>query len=350
MKYYPKLVKATVCLFFVLLSLPVFSQGVEKGSWSLVVIPDTQNYVKNAEYQGILELMNGWIAKNKDLYNVVAALHVGDIVDANNLQTVVRGTNQTGTQQWHAASTAFQRLDGVVPYIMALGNHDYGTTNGTARTTRFNEFFPKDRNPLMEKHLIEMGENASGEKTMENAAFVFPLPNGKTLLIVTLEFAPSDLAIRWAKSVFNQEQYRDALGVVLTHTYIYANGNRILKENYPMPDVNYGEALWKNLIYPSSNIRLVICGHIGNKEFVGSTAYSSDTNVAGKKVSQILFDTQFIGDNGGDGWLRILEFTADGDNVKAKTFSPLFDISPTTRHAAWEKSSFNEYEFTINLE
>ena len=28
-----------------------------------------------------------------------------------------------------------------------------------------------------------------------------------------------------------------------------------------MQDVNYAEALWQKLVYPSDNIKLVICGH-----------------------------------------------------------------------------------------
>jgi len=52
--------------------------------------------------------------------------------------------------------------------------------------------------------------------------------------------------------------------------------------------------------------------------------------------------------NGGDGWLRILEFSPDGKTVKVKTFSPLFAISPTSQPNAWKKDARNE--FTMKLD
>jgi len=66
-----------------------------------------------------------------------------------------------------------------------------------------------------------------------------------------------------------------------------------------------------------------------------------------------LFDAQSMGGghregNGGDGWLRILEFMPDGKTVKVKTFSPLFAASPSTRHLAWKKDERNEYVFKFD--
>ena len=93
---------------------------------------------------------------------------------------------------------------------------------------------------------------------------------------------------------------------------------------------------------PSSNIEMVLCGHISGE------GYKCDENKVGKSVHQILFDAQSMGGghrygNGGDGWLRILEFFPDGKTVKVKTFSPLFGISPTTRPYAWKKDARNEF-------
>ena len=76
-----------------------------------------------------------------------------------------------------------------------------------------------------------------------------------------------------------------------------------------------------------------------------------DKNIAGKSVAQMAFNTQAIGGgfhgSGGDGWLRLLEFLPDGKTVKATTFSPLFAISPSTRHLAWMRDARNEFTFTI---
>jgi hypothetical protein len=52
--------------------------------------------------------------------------------------------------------------------------------------------------------------------------------------------------------------------------------------------------------------------------------------------------------NGGDGWLRYLEFLPDGKTVKVKTFSPLFAISPATQKLAYKKEKNQEFEFTLD--
>ncbi|GHT77103.1 hypothetical protein AGMMS50262_17270 [Bacteroidia bacterium] len=65
----------------------------------------------------------------------------------------------------------------------------------------------------------------------------------------------------------------------------------------------------------------------------------------------MVFNAQALGGgwsgNGGDGWLRILEFLPDGKTVKVKTFSPLFAASPTTQQFAWRTKPYDEFTFTL---
>ena len=51
--------------------------------------------------------------------------------------------------------------------------------------------------------------------------------------------------------------------------------------------------------------------------------------------------------NGGDGWLRILEFLPDGQTIKVNTYSPLFGISPTTKHLAHRTAPFDQFDMVI---
>ena len=70
-------------------------------------------------------------------------------------------------------------------------------------------------------------------------------------------------------------------------------------------------------------------------------------NAAGLPVHQILFDTQALGGgwngNGGDGWIQLLHFSADGKTIGVKSISTLFDFSPTTRYLAEEKAPWARY-------
>lgn len=88
-----------------------------------------------------------------------------------------------------------------------------------------------------------------------------------------------------------------------------------------------GKAIWDKLLYPSSNIRMLICGHYCLvDDFCHNVGRRIDKNIAGKSVCQMMFNAQTAGGgwhgNGGDGWLRILEFMPDGKTIKVKTYSP----------------------------
>jgi hypothetical protein len=80
--------------------------------------------------------------------------------------------------------------------------------------------------------------------------------------------------------------------------------------------------------------------------------FQTDSNSADKKVQQMVFNAQTLGGgcmgNGGDSWLRILEFMPDNKTVKVKTFSPFFAISPTTREHAWRTAVFDGFSFEID--
>jgi hypothetical protein len=51
--------------------------------------------------------------------------------------------------------------------------------------------------------------------------------------------------------------------------------------------------------------------------------------------------------NGGDGWLRILEFLPDGQTIQIKTYSPLFGFSPSTKGMAWRKEKYDQFNIVI---
>jgi hypothetical protein len=120
-----------------------------------------------------------------------------------------------------------------------------------------------------------------------------------------------------------------------------------------LPGPNYGAAIWKKLVQPSKNILMVLSGHIGEEHDARAhLAFRTDVNVAGRKVQQMTFNAQALGGgwhgNGGDGWLRILEFLPDGKTIQVKTFSPLFAISPTTWQYAWRTEPYDEFTFTLD--
>jgi hypothetical protein len=158
--------------------------------------------------------------------------------------------------------------------------------------------------------------------------------------------------LSWATQLIEKPVYQKHTVVILTHSYLNSKNQRPVKENYVV-DGNFGEAIWQKLVAPSKNIELVLSGHIGAPDnFREHVGFRTDKNAAGKTVNQMVFNAQALGGgwhgNGGDGWLRILEFLPDDKTVKVKTFSPLFAISPTTQQYAWRKDSFDEFTFRFD--
>lgn len=338
----------------------------QEKSWSVIMVPDIQNYVKWNRNQPLLDLMMAWIEDNIDTLNIKMVVGVGDLVENNEKITTDYDGDQTTQQQWKAAARAFGRLDGKVPYVAATGNHDYSIDRQGNRSSRYQEFFYAEKNVLNQKILVQNSRNENGQPTLENSAYELKNLNGKDYLFLTVEYGPRDSVLTWAKKVAAMSQYKNHRVVLATHNYLSQkdqhtsgeikwlfwepyNVDNMIQKSAPvkMPFANNGLQIWQKLVQPASNIELVLCGHISGE------GYRTDKNAAGKTVHQILFDAQSMGGghrdgNGGDGWLRVLEFMPDGKTVKIKTFSPFFGASPATRKLAWKKDARNEYQIKFD--
>ena len=98
--------------------------------YSIVVLPDTQYYSSN--YPDFFDAQTAWIVSEHAAGNVAFVLHEGDIVD-----------DDVATQ-WSRAYNSLHMLDGVVPYVLSAGNHDYccGGWPGDRTMTMINAYFP----------------------------------------------------------------------------------------------------------------------------------------------------------------------------------------------------------------
>lgn len=359
-----------IILFFVLLFASSFSSAQSSyqkpalennKSFTVIMVPDIQNYVKWGTNQPVLDLMSAWIEKNVDSLNIKMVLGMGDLVNNNEKIMNDYDGDQTSDQQWKAAARFFDRFNGKVPYMAATGNHDYSIDREGKRTSRYNEFFPVEKNYLNQKYLVQNARDEQGQQTLANSALELKGLNGKDYLFLTVEFAARDTVLTWAKKVAAMPEYKNHRVIMSTHSYLSAKDdlgeaevtwlywepyrvNDMIQKSprIKLPSANSGKQMWEKLVKPSSNIEMVLSGHYSGE------GYKSDQNNKGKTVHQIMFDAQSMGGggrigNGGDGWLRILEFFPDNKTVKVRTFSPLFGISPTSQPNAWKKDARNEY-------
>lgn len=276
------------------------SSVADRGPFTIVMLPDTQRYSESRP--DLFFVQTDWIRKNRDKENIVFVTHVGDLVQNRSKKP----------SEWKTADEAMAVLDGVVPYGVAIGNHDYDSDDGVKKgvATMYLQYFnPEQRfkgrpgyggaspNGLNSYHLLSAG--------------------GIDLIMLFLEVEAPDDALAWASSVL--EKYPTCAAIVSIHTYMKhsgRDGGRETKREY-RKDGNAGEDIWQKFIRRQPQVFMVLCGHVG-----GLCEYrQTSRNDAGADVLEMLADYQKR-ENGGDGWLRLIRFVPLSREIQVRTYSP----------------------------
>jgi hypothetical protein len=284
--------------------------------FTIVALPDTQFY--SSTYPQIFAAQTQWIADHVQDQNIKLVAGLGDIVDSGG-----------SLAQWQNADAAVRLLQGKVPYMMAIGNHDYDKNNPAGRTgssKNFNSFFGPARyiGASWYKGNFPAGsnENFYGALTI----------NGRNYLIVVIEFAPRDTSLAWAEGLIKANPDKDV--IIITHMFTYADNTRISQcdENsagsFGVGQDNNGEDMWWKLVRNYSNIHLVLSGHVVEGD---GTGRRMDLGANGNLVNQILSDYQ-SDPLGGSGYLRLIRISPSLNRVSVSTYSPYLDAFKTDDH------------------
>lgn len=286
-------------------------------SFTVVVLPDTQMYA--LEHPALFDAQTSWIAAQRDARNIRMVAHVGDVVEHGDQ-----------VPQWMVARGALQRLDGAVPYAIAIGNHDYWIRE-RARETIINDHLPPQTFTAMPGFGGFFSDGVVG-----NSYHLFELGDQPWLLLA-LEFGPRKAVLDWASEVLSQ--HSDRLAIIATHAYLYDDSSRydweergddqkwnphIYQRIYGGIDteehVNDGEFMWETLVSRHDNLRLVVSGHVLDR----GLGFLTSTGDGGNPVHQILANYQHQA-NGGDGFLRLLEVHPGARAIHVQTYSPALD-------------------------
>lgn len=301
-----------------------------RGTWSLVVLPDTQKYV--AFHPEIVYAQTRWIVENARAFDIRGVLHMGDITDDNS------------DAQWEIAAEALHDLDGHVPYVLVPGNHDYGLGGEAGdRTTQLNTRFP-----FAEYSAMPTFEESFEPGRIDSHAQILETPMGEWL-VVALEFGPRDQVIAWADGVLSRHATLPA--ILITHAHTYSDDTRYDKPerpdqewspyDYPLASleggVNDGREIYDALVVPHENVRFVLSGHVLNDGLGRVTS----TRPSGVEVDEILQNYQ-MNRLGGEGYLRLYEFSADGRHVDVRSYSPYLN--------EFKVDAANEFRIELGLE
>jgi hypothetical protein len=303
--------------FAVVLAIPasVFAEenATAQQSFTVVLLPDTQFYSEKYPETYISQTL--WIRERLKQDNIKFAIHLGDIVQTS-----------TKKPEWENANQAMRLLDGVVPYSMVPGNHDMVLKSRD--TTLYNEYFSPTRFVDRTWYGGHMGEANDNN-------YCFFESHGMKFMVLSLEFAPRDETLQWAADV--TRRHGDHRVIVATHCYMRPKGRDTSGATPYKIAGNSGEQMWQKFIRKQPNIFLVVSGH------VLGVGLQKSVNDAGGQVLEMLTDYQGL-PNGGDGWLRSLQFVPAENKINVKTYSPLLD---KTNEDVTETFSL-DYEMTTN--
>jgi len=273
-------------LLFVVQSFIIAFTAVAQD-FSIIVLPDTQHYSRS--YPATFKNQTQWIVDNKDALNIVYVVHEGDIVNTAD-----------STEQWKNAVDAMSLLENPVttglpdgiPYGVVPGNHDEPTTN-------YNTFFGVSR--FSNRDYYGDG-HPSG---LNDSNYTFFSSDGMDFIVINLEYAsPSSDLLDWADSQL--KIYSDRRAIVVTHSILNTDGSF---------------SSWGHQVYDAlkdnSNLFLMLCGH-----YHGEAMRREEYN--GNTVHILLADYQDQ-PNGGNGWLRIMEFSPENNEITVTTYSSLLD-------------------------
>lgn len=280
--------------------------------FTLVVLPDTQ-YYSSESYGGteaIFTSQTQWIAQHKDELNIAFVLHEGDITDGNS------------AWEWANAKASLSVLDGVVPYALAVGNHD-GLMTAQSQTDPFNQFFP-----LSQFQNLPTFGGVFESNRMDNCYHLFSA-GGVDWLLLSLEFGPRDEVLEWANQVASN--YPDRRVILLTHTHVYSDNTlHGSSPNHLWTPKSYrrennGTDVWEKFLRHHANAAFVFNGHVLNS----GTGRLVSVGDYGNQVFQMLANYQTYV-FGGAGFLRIVQFFPDQDTMSVRSYSPYLDTWLTT--------------------
>lgn len=314
------------------------------GAFTVVIIPDTQHYLgagtklsRNAAKQSksvdesvdskklpntgdnaavtnpYLERHVDWIVANHKAENIVFVSHVGDIVEMDR------------PVEWAVAKKHLDRLGGVVPFGLTVGNHDMNS-KGDAR--HFQAAFPAASFRKYDWY-VDTFAGTHGDSHVSannvNSAQRFSA-GGIDFLFVHLECNAPDDVLAWANDLIAANKQRRVL--ISTHMdlgiidrpknqagYIHDPKGRMRWVKIHGKRGNTAEQMWDKLYRKHANIDFVFSG---DQSRVTARKLVAPGD-AGNRVTSLLSDYMSLGG------LRLLRFVPSSNAVNVVTYDTTND-------------------------
>lgn len=262
--------------------------------FTLIAVPDTQ--FLPATWPEVFDETFAWIADHAEELNLAFVLGEGDMVQ-DDLPA-----------EWAVAERAWRRLDGVVPYAVAVGNHDLTGSD----STEFNKAFPA----AVQAALPGFGGTREAART-DDAWSTFRA-GGVDWLVLSLSWTQSAEQLAWAAEIVAAHPLHRV--IVTTHAYLQPSGSL----------AGPGELIWSDVLEPAAGATLVVNGHYTSP----FAAHQLQIGAAGQEVAAFFANYQGD-DDGGMGRIRIMQVDVGAGTIRVQSYAPAFD--------AWLDDEENEF-------
>jgi len=289
--------------------------------YAFAVVGDTQTLIeKTPEHMATLY---DWIVANKASKKIEYVLGLGDI------------TETSYEPEWTIAKKEIYKMNDVVPYLLARGNHDIDRKKNGEVISGFNVALDDGIYNHQLTGTMEADDLSNAYRTINIG--------GIDYLFLALDFGPNADMLAWADSVV--EAHPDHRVVVITHAYMYRDGTTLDGDdvypasNYPLhnrieqhktnPSLD-GDDIWERFASKHSNVQLILSGHDPYHNIV----YRQDKGVNDNTVTQMLIDPQRMDlFHGPTGMVAMFYFSDNGNKLTVRYYSTVKDMyGPESSH------------------
>jgi len=306
------------------------------NEFSIVIMPDTQYYSQN--YPDTYIQQAEWVAEMSQRMNLVFLTHEGDIVQ-----------NAELSSEWDAADESMDIIENAgINYGAAIGNHDYLGSPGVRNSSAFDQYFGPSRFQEM--------STFGGSRLPDSVTDMYHILNvsEEEFLMLYIEYCPREASLNWAHQVVGNNS--DKKVILTTHSYLDDEFDLPSSPDLgsiPSAHCNngnlgaYGKKIWQDFARQHSNMFMILSGHFAQDD---GTGYLASKGINGNPVHQIVTNYQTpVEPQGGNGYLRIMTFNPDIEEIRIKSYSPVLDSYKTEPSQEFVLEYFPELDDPVFL-
>jgi len=343
--------------------------------FTLIQLPDTQSWADGDALIANFQNTADWIIDNTESWHIFMTVHVGDIVDRDEIPV-----------EWTRANVMFNELDNhSMPYLAIPGNHDGSyDTCPVFNLTPYHVYFPTSRfeDSINNANVTCSGTNyqwggENGSVPCDNLGFnyyaLLDIESGGytyPFIVIGLRWCPSNSALVWLNETL--DTYSDKNTIIFTHAAMNIDdawlesgdsgacngfGRALCTGDPDYWNCNDGIEQWNEVFKYHPNICLVLSGHIpydgGGFGATGKATY--DIPVAyqnasfDNKVHALLANYQenYYGGGYYSGAFRQYKFYLEDGYINATTYST--DTTESESDNGWYNGSENKFTLIYNF-